>query len=306
MSKRAPVKRGAAYEVIGFKMIPTEMLKPHPAAMIPIDEEDVASIDRSIQGNNILHPLLISEEPSEEDWTHQIYDGVNRWKTAQRLGMEEVPCLLVRCDNPAMIVAESLAAGRKRSTGQRIMVFLEAHKDAVLDARRMGREIGKGGRDNFKNVQQIAGVPRETPESLDFSADGISTLLKCSKQDAVSALELFEALHTRMVPDNLSSGKRSHEADEGELEMLSEQRNAVLSGHSPVRVWKRAFFGKASTRGESRSPIDYASLLDRSLTGLLTALPRWAEMDHRDRAIFEEKFAKVMNALPDDLKVLTK
>jgi hypothetical protein len=39
---------------------------------------------------------------------------------------------------------------------------------------------------------------------------------------------------------------------------------------------------------------------------VLSALPRWAEMDHRDREIFEEQFARIMNILPDDLKVLTK
>lgn len=298
-------KMAAAFTVSGFGMIDPLVLSPHPAAEIPIDAEDVASIERSIAGNSILHPLLVSATP-DDGGVYLIYDGVNRWKTALSLGLKSVPCLMVACDNPAMIVAESLAAGRKRSTGQRILVFLEANRDAVLEARRMGREMQGNIQKQVKNVQQNAGVPRGTPGVIDFSIDGICTLLKCSRQDVVSALELFEALHTQTVPDNLSSGKRSHEASGDELAMLQEQRNGVLSGHSPVRAWKRAFFGKNSTRGVSRAAIDYASLLDRSLTGLLTALPRWTEMDHRDRALFEEKFARVMNALPEDLKVLTK
>jgi ParB-like chromosome segregation protein Spo0J len=299
------MSKKAAYTVTGFGMMDPEMLLPHPAAMIPIDDEDAASIERSIDAHSILHPLLVSEQPDKRGM-HAIFDGVNRWRTATQLGLEEVPCLLVDCRDPAMIVAECLSAGRKRTTGQRILVYLEAHKDAVLEAREMGKAVAKGGADNFKHRQQNAGVSFETPEASDYSIEGISTLLKCSKPDVVSALEIFEALHTETVPDNLSNGKRSHTADEDELAMLREQRDAVLSGHSPVRAWKRAFFGRASTKDAARAPIDYPNIMDRSLTGLLTALPRWAEFRHCDRAIFEEKFAKVLNALPDDLKVLLK
>jgi hypothetical protein len=298
-------KKEKAFEVKGFKMIPAANLTPHPAAMIPIDDEDAASIERSIDAHSILHPLLVSEQPDKRGM-HAIFDGVNRWRTATQLGLAEVPCLLVDCRDPAMIVAECLSAGRKRTTGQRILVYLEAHKDAVLEAREKGRQAVGGIQNHLHNRQQNAGVSFETPEGSDYSIDGISTLLKCSRQDVISALEIFEALHTETVPDNLSNGKRSHTADEDELAMLREQRDAVLSGHSPVRAWKRAFFGRASTKDAARAPIDYPHIMDRSLTGLLTALPRWAEFRHCDRAIFEEKFAKVLNALPDDLKVLLK
>ena len=294
----------AAFEVVGFEMVDPKFLVPHPAAEVPIDAEDVASIERSIAEHEILHPLLVSEEGAEG--FRRIFDGVNRWKTALRMKMEAVPCLVVRCENPAMIVAESLAAGRKRSTGQRILVFLEAQREAIMEAREKGRQISKGGAANFKNVQQNAGVSFETPESLNFSAGRISTLLKCSKPDVVSALELFEALHTGTVPDNLSSGRRAHGADEGELAGLREQRNQVLSGHSPVRAWKRAFFGKQATEGVARAEIQYASVFDRGLSSLITALPKWTSFSHGDKAIFEEKFAKMLNMLPDDLKVLLK
>jgi len=296
----------AAYTVVEFRMMPVDLLEPHPLAMIPIDDEDKASIERSIDGHNILHPLLISEGVHHISGLYRIYDGCNRWNTAKALGMTEVPCLLVCCEDPAMIVAECLSAGRKRTTGQRILVFLEGHKEEVLAARRMGIEKQGNIQKQLKNVQQNAGVSRETPGAENYTPEAVSTLLKCSRQDVISALELFESLHTETVPDNLSSGKRAHEADEAEIKLLLEQRNGVLSGHSPVRAWKRAFFGRQSTKGVARSPIDYASLLDRSLTGLLTSLPRWSDMTHDDRALFEEKFARVINALPADLKVLTK
>lgn len=299
-------KSKSAYEVVKFEMMPVCMLVPHPAALIPIDDEDKESIERSIRDHQVVHPLIISADTDRETFTHEIYDGVNRWRSAQALEMEYVPCLLVRCDNPAMIVAESLAAGRKRTTGQRILVYLEAHKDAVLEARRKGRVMQGNIQKQLKNVQQNAGVSNETPGGQDFTVDGIATLLKCSKPDVVSALELFEAMHTQTVPDNFGTGKRAHEADEAELEGLREQRNQVLSGHSPVRAWKRAYFGREATKGQTRAPIDYARLMDSSLSGMLSALPKWTGFSHGDKALFEEKFAKVLNNLPEDLKVLLK
>jgi len=302
MAKQA-VGKTAAYEVIGFDMINPALLTPHKAAEIPIDDSDVASIDRSIGEHGTLHPLLVSAEEDEQG-IRFIYDGVNRWNTARKRETEKIPCILVKCDNPAMIVAESLAAGRKRSTGQRILVYLESHKDAVLAAREKGKEVSKGGVANFTKRQQNAGVSHDTPEGVDFSVEGISTLLKCSNKDVVAALELFEALHTETVPACVSSREPAHAADKDELKVIQERRNGVLRGSEPVRTWKKGLFGKIKNGGQGRADVDIFNTLKRSLLSLGNQLPKWQQLSHDEREGVEMLFDKMMSVLPDDLLLI--
>jgi hypothetical protein len=300
---KAVARAVPAYEVVGFEMLDPNDLTPHPAADIPIDDADVASIGRSIFEQGILHPLLVSEA-ANDDANRDIYDGVNRWKTALAQGLAEVPCLVVRCSNPAMIVAESLAAGRKRSTGQRILVFLEAHKQAVLEAREMGRKMQGNIQSQLRNRQQNAGVSHDTPGGLDYSPEAIATLLKCSRKDVVSALELFEALHTATVPECRSSGEPAHAADEAELAVLAERRNGVLCGSEPVRTWKKGLFGKIKNGGQGRADVDIFCTLKRSLLSLNNQLPKWRQLSHDEREGVEMLFGKMMSVLPDDLLLI--
>ncbi|NQT91328.1 MAG: ParB N-terminal domain-containing protein, partial [Lentisphaerae bacterium] len=110
-------------------------LEPHPAAIVPIDEEDQRAIGESIAEIGILVPLLITLDD-------QIIDGVNRWRQAQEQGIDSVPCV-IRTEAPEEIVAQCLTARRKCTTGTRILVYVERNRTAVLEASEICKEKGQ-------------------------------------------------------------------------------------------------------------------------------------------------------------------
>ena len=115
-----------------FEMVGVGRLRAHPEALMPIDAEDAAAIERSIREVGVLTPLIVNPE-------YEILDGVNRWKQAQAAGVEQVPCI-IRDADPKVVVAECLSARRKTSTGTRVLVYLEANWKRVKWAQKEGAE----------------------------------------------------------------------------------------------------------------------------------------------------------------------
>lgn len=294
------------YEVVEFRLIEKKNLRKHPAAELPMMADDKAALKGSIEERGIIQPLLVLAD-ADKDGFFQVVDGCNRLDSAA--ADSALPCMLVRADDPRAVALECLATGRRRSTGQRIMVFLMMHKKEVLKAAEFGAEMNAGG------AKLRFAVSRETAKIsgiyADFTTDAIAERLQVSKPDVVRAVELFRCVEEKRRP-NIGGAKGADEraldeGDEKDAETLADMGDIfrrVLSGGEAIRDWKRSFAGKSTTKG-GRPPVDNAGLVRKGLIHLKNVFKSggWHAMPANIRENLANQFVEVLKLLPEELRV---
>lgn len=327
------------YFVRGFEWVHWKNLEVHPEARVPIAEEDAAALRASVEDNGLIQPLLVisreekaetrqdaaspkgaapkgkkgkkakaadaapatPEEPPEKKWW--IVDGANRFKVHQKGVADLFPCVVIELHAGASVrdlALECASVGRSRSAGQRIMVYLERHKEKVLETAEKGQELSKGGRSPFA-------VSRDTAtESTEFSSEAISKALGVSKVDTLLAIDLLksherrEGLEKRTGP-LVETGKKLEEGS-AELAAIDEAWAGVLAGTMPIRRWKAAVGGKAATKGVGRAATNVVACAIECAKKFKTfGGARWAEIPMEDRVLVLDAFRKVLDWVPDEV-----
>jgi hypothetical protein len=306
---------GAPYRIVRFEMIPTVKLYPHPAAeVIPMDKDDQAAIGGSVAEVGVLVPLLVMEAgdggrevaDGSADSRFLIVDGVNRWRQAAG-NLERLPCLVVEGD-AGTIVANCLLARRKAATAQRVLVYLECHKEAVL---RSWDEAG-GRYGNLKTGRFSRNAHVGVSES-DFSGRRIAERLGVHHNDVEKGIDLLVCRERGMRPDEdtgiLRNLDRVLPQDKAYVDRVEAYRSAVLAGHpTPLRHWKRAVGGAVATSGKDengRAAVDYARGTKRAAVTLSNAFLAWSEIQWTDvwpRGEALAEIAKMIEAAPDDVR----
>lgn len=293
------------YEVMGFARIAKAQLKKHPAADLPIGDDDKAALRGSIEERGMLQPLLVLDEPDSVDGMFLVVDGCNRLDSAP--DGAELPCVMIQTDDPRAVALECLSSGRRRGPGQRIMVFLMMHKRDVLKAAELGAQIaaGKGGPVSFETGSKYGVLEH-------FSTKAIAERLNVCKEDVVRAVELFRCVELGLYPEVYRELK-----DERPLDLTNEDDvaakaatenvfSAVLAGGTPVRKWKAAWGGRKKTTGpQGRPDVNHSDLFDRGLKHIRTVLDAsaWHKISAVKREGLANLFSSVLKKLPDELKV---
>lgn len=250
------------YEIKGFEWISGLNLEPHPDAIIPMDQEDTDFLADSVRENKVLLPLLVSFDKNKAG-NHLIYDGINRWKNTMPKN-EMLPCILANVPDPRSLALTCLGTGRKRSTGQRVMAYLEMNRLPVLKV----AELLDGGHANALRgktpASQMTG--REIPKKLeDFTAEAIAHKLGVSDRDVGLGIELL----------------RAEESAEGpQKEPFQKQRFSLLAGGGSIRRWKAAVAGRKVTQKEDPK---YFELAVRSMISLQTVFSKWDSLSAEER-----------------------
>lgn len=107
---------GVAFRYMDGKVVsvPTRFLKPHPDQPRKFfDPQAMAELVEDIRYNGILNPLLVMEQGADL----LLLSGERRWRAAQELGLEEVPCVIIHNDARA---SEWMFSANKQ---QRLQVF---------------------------------------------------------------------------------------------------------------------------------------------------------------------------------------
>lgn len=201
--------------------------------------------------------------------------------------------MLVRGADARAVALECLARGRRRTTGQRVMVFLEAHKEQVLETRAL---VGNGqlaGREPGGKPLSVPHVRhrKNIKEFEDFTAQGIAKKLSVSREDVRSGIELLAARGGDR--DRLLKG-----LDEAALEVA---RLGILAGKTPIRRWEAAARGKAVAQ-HGRVDVDWGCVLLRALLSLNAGFKHWKEIRADVRALIEEDWDKAQQAAPEQLR----
>lgn len=295
------------YRVVGLEQIERTQLKKHPAADLPIGDDDKAALLGSIEERGMLQPLLVLDEPDTLDGMFLVVDGCNRLDSAP--ADAELPCVMIQTDDPRAVALECLGTGRRRSTGQRIMAYLMMHKRDVLKAAEIGAKMNAGN---------PSAVSRETALNIGvlehFSTDAIAKRLKVSKEDVVRAVELFRCvelgLHPKVETGDGDTPERpldmGDEEDKRAAATTEKVFNDVLAGGTPVRKWKASWNGRKHTTGPKGRPVlNYAKLAKTAMNHLLTVFraKAWHDISPYQRDEIVKKWSEVIYKLPEELRV---
>ena len=290
------------YQIVGFEWIEKARLKPHPEAQLPMAPDDRQALANSIEAAGLIQPLLVLDKADRTDGRFQVVDGCNRLESSPADG--RFPCVTIHCDNVREVALECLGTGRKRSSGQRIMAYLEMHKREVLKAAEMGEKMAAGNPSAVsRDTAQIQG------NLANFTSESIAKTLSVSKKDVLLGIDLLQCLKKKVTaPQRVGSLVTpareldlKDKADKVYWDCLKATHANVMAGSTPIRRWKAAQAGK-STQAEGRTEIDYADLFREGLAHLRTASKHWKDITFQDRAALVELAAKVGQILPDDVK----
>jgi hypothetical protein len=285
-----------SYAIKGFQWVEAAALKPHPAAELPIDADDRANIGRSIgEYQAVFQPLLITAQ-------NEIVDGINRWREAQAQGLTSLPCLVIEAADPAQVVRECLATGRKRTTGQRIMTYLDAHKREVLAA----WEINAGKGEIFRKRSNRSNDRLAGEKGCEWTAEAIAHRLQCSDKDVRAGIELLDAIETKRRYELLGVRGKPGSATAEYLASLDKQRLSVLSGSSGIRRWRNAVGGREATAGKERHDPDYGTLVRKAAVTLLNGFRAWGGIKWAgsSREVSLGALREAFAAAPPDVRAL--
>ncbi len=151
--------------------IAVELIEPNPFQ--PRREFEQASIDEladSIRKHGVLQPLLVRPKPDSEVG-YQIVAGERRWRAAQQVGLEAVPCRVI--DFQDQQVSEAALEENLKRQDLNVLEKAQAFK-AYLE--RFGGTIEELGRQLSMNRATISNMMRllELPE-------GVQTMLREDK-----------------------------------------------------------------------------------------------------------------------------
>ena len=301
------------YLVDGFEWVHWRDLEVHPEAKVPIAEEDAAALKASVEDNGMIQPLLVipREEPKKGKkkaggtpaprrfW---IVDGANRY-ASYKGGEKAMPCVVVKLAPGATVrdlALECASVGRSRSAGQRIMVYLERHKEKVLEAAEKGQEVKKG-------YFGSAAMSRDTAaETSGFDSISISKALGVSNKDTLLAIDLVKSHELRQGVAKregalVEAGKKLEEGDP-ELAAIDEAWAGVLAGTTPIRRWKAAVGGRAKTKAVQRAETDVVkSGVECAKKFRTFGGKAWGKIPMEDRVLILDAFRKVRELVPDEV-----
>lgn len=290
------------FKVAGHHKIAVEKLHAHKAAMRPIDEEDKAVLADSVKNFGVIEDPIVMK--SGEGWA--ILSGCNRVRDAKAAGLAEIICKVIETDNPAAFVSE-LLCGRKKTSSQRILSYLELNADLVLETNDGAEERRTGNLRKGQCSSEVAHATSGKNPAGFWTADGIAERLHCVRDDVFAGIELLRAMKTGEVPINIWRDEDIKPTEEQVNESFRETVFDIKCGASGLRRWKAAMAGRLTTkcRGDGKGaagklPTDFFSLATRALTSVKSSFKNYSKMAGKDRVHVRHAWLELIPDAPAD------
>lgn len=179
------------------RMIPVDKLDPNPEQP-RVEFGDLAELTASIAEKGVLEPLLVKPNRLTGRW--MIIAGERRWRSAQRAGLKEVPCVEMEVDE-GTIAEIALIENMQRKD---LTVWEEADGLLALCDRfgythdEVARKVGKS-RTTVSEAMSIGKIPAEVREICSRGEiTAKSSLLQIVRQpDDESMLRLAHQIASR-------------------------------------------------------------------------------------------------------------
>jgi ParB family chromosome partitioning protein len=229
----------AAPQVIAFTLpgpssddIALELIERNPFQ--PRREFDQTAIDEladSIRRHGILQPLLVRPKPNGEPG-YQLIAGERRWRAAQQVGLECIPCRVITFEDKQ--VSEAALEENLKRQDLNVLEKAQAFKD-YLD--RFGGTIEELGRQLSLNRATVSNMMR----LLELPAE-VQSMLRSDK---------ISAGHARAILP-LSEGQQCELARQIELEQLSVRRTEEIVRE--VLQSGATSLPQSGTQGDEKAP----------------------------------------------------
>jgi len=290
-------------KTIEFKTIDINLLDPHPDALAyPTDADDRGALDCSMAEQGLIQPIIVTASAGK----YLILDGIGRVDGARKAGLKEVECKVVACSDPRSLTLTANGAGRKRTTGSRILTYLMQHQADVLRAAAISAAIqkGRGGVCHRDTPPPLIVASMDLrwvsegqipPALMDWTAKAIVKRLGACNKDVLCAIDLLicqtqgEDLHGKALDDD---GRK----------ILDETFGAVVCGRTPIRRWRAALAGKSvPAEASGKAATAFGPLALRSITSLQTAFKNWQEIGPVSREGLLLALSEALDQAPEDV-----
>lgn len=278
-------------------------LRVHPLVaatpQLADDDDRFLAIARSIQEGGIRERLKITAD-------NQIADGRHRWRSAKRLKLPEVECIVVSEDEVAQIALDTLVGRRHYNASQRAYAALPL-LDAAFEAARLRR---------IKNLPDVANADdrnarvrfgdKRVEDLEQFCAHaGISLrLIQLARQVS----KFFEDETERTI-----TGEDGHPNVDVTFREYFEPRilreedpiglGAVLTGIKQILdLEKKAKAGKAHSGGKPKAPERQLALFTTTFTkDLANRYEYWTKFDDDQKEAAITQILPAIEQMPEDL-----
>src|SRR5690349_20293130 len=87
----------------GQRRVPTAFLSPNPRnPRKTFVESDLDQLANSIRERGVIQPIVVRPAPGKAD-AYEIIAGERRWRAAQRVGLHDVPVVIIEADDKASL-----------------------------------------------------------------------------------------------------------------------------------------------------------------------------------------------------------
>ncbi len=241
---------------------PIEFLKPNPRnPRQTFDDGGLDELANSIRERGIVQPILVRQLAGVAN-VYEIIAGERRWRAAQRVGLHEVPIIIIEADDRQSLelaiienVQRSDLNALEEATGYERLTSEFSYSQADL-----GKIIGKS-RSHVANTLRLLKLPDEVKKYViegSISAGHARALLSCERPEQIARQIVDEGLTVRDVEQLVQShgqiARKPRSKDGTESDADTRALENLLSDLLGLKV-------KIANRGESGDVrIHYKSL----------------------------------------------
>jgi ParB family chromosome partitioning protein len=187
----------------GQKKIPLAFLRPNPRnPRKDFNDQDLEDLVSSIREKGIIQPILARTVTGHAD-LYEIIAGERRWRAAQRVGLHDVPVILVEADDKQALELAIIENVQRADLNalEEALGYQQLEADYGYTQADLAKVIGKS-RSHVTNTLRLLKLPEKTKQLLaegQLSAGHARALLTRADADQIAARIVAQGLSVRDV-----------------------------------------------------------------------------------------------------------
>jgi ParB family chromosome partitioning protein len=187
----------------GQKKIPLAFLRPNPRnPRKDFNDQDLEDLVSSIREKGIIQPILARTVAAHAD-TYEIIAGERRWRAAQRVGLHDVPVILVEADDKQALELAIIENVQRADLNalEEALGYQQLETEYNYTQNDLAKVIGKS-RSHVANTLRLLKLPEKTKRLLaegQLSAGHARALLTRADADEIASRIVAQGLSVRDV-----------------------------------------------------------------------------------------------------------
>jgi ParB family chromosome partitioning protein len=187
----------------GQKKIPLAFLRPNPRnPRKDFNDQDLEDLVSSIREKGIIQPILARTVAAHAD-TYEIIAGERRWRAAQRVGLHDVPVILVEADDKQALELAIIENVQRADLNalEEALGYQQLETEYNYTQNDLAKVIGKS-RSHVANTLRLLKLPEKTKRLLaegQLSAGHARALLTRTDADEIASRIVAQGLSVRDV-----------------------------------------------------------------------------------------------------------